>query len=508
LALLVAPYYTPLVNDTEVTQVRPPPPIPPDLHPGSVVGTFRLDALIASGASSEIYEGLNLVANKRCAVKLFRRHLELDLVHFGRYVHEVKRLSGIDHPNIAEVFSFANADGRAFAVMERLEGATLRALLQQQGQLSRRSLLPLLRGMCQGLAAAHGMGVVHQHLHPGQVLIQWGGAGDPVVKLLDFGVHHLLVGIKEESGLERRAEHAAFLAPEQIKGLPADSRTDVYAVSAMLYQMVTGRPPLLGDTYAATLDQHLNESPLPPSRHTAVSTDLEEMILRGLEKDPRRRVPSMEALLATLDPTSASAPHPLLGKSGRLAAIPSSREISLTAGEAPAGDESLPPSGVPPLPLAARDSDPLQVPKRRSWLFVLLGVAAVGFLGVVAYVFLGERDDKPVVKRATAPRSAARPPAPPSPSARFAKPRGLEPSIAKRDHPVLRHTAGFGTLQVTSKDPSAQVFVDGYFKGQGKVVTLQSLVVGTHRIHIVVAGRKSPHRDVQLKPGDRLTVDF
>jgi serine/threonine-protein kinase len=481
-------------------------PIEP-LHPGSVVGNYRLDALIAGGASSEVYEGTNLVARKRCAVKIFRPHLELDAVHFGRCVHEAKRVGLLGHPNIADTYAFVSTDGHTFSVMERLDGTTLRALVRKQGPLSRRSLLPLVRGVGAGLAAAHALGVVHGHLHGGQVMVNWpgGGGSEPSVKLLDFGVRHLQVAPKEDRpNLERRPEQAVCLAPEQIKGQPADARTDVYALSVMLYEMLTGRVPFLADSFAATLELHLSETPPPPGRLAPISPEVEEMLLRGLEKDPRRRVPSVEALLAVLDPTSVTGQHSIAtsGRHAALAPTPS-REITITPVPEPA-DASTP----PPVPLAV-SLERLKVPRRRTWLFVLLGVVVLGVVATAAWVFLG--GDKPPEPQPKKSVQATPPAAPAGGVARPTRERSTRPGRSGLlGHPLrakLARIEGLGTLQVTTKDDKAQVFVDGYYKGAGRAVT-QQLAAGPHRVHIVVRGRKSESKDIELRPGARLTVDF
>lgn len=521
------------IGGEEITQVRGAPAL-------SMLGNYRLGRPIAEGLLSVIYEGHNPIAQKRCAVKVFRGPVRTGPVVAGRYVHEAELVARIGHPSIGETYSSGVTDGQLFTAMEYIEGTDLRSLLAEQAPLSRRTYFPVLRGICAGLAAAHAYGISHRHLHPGQVMVQWKGH-NLEVKVLDFGTHHLLPSVKDPIGW--RPEHAIYLAPEQAKGGEGDSRSDIYALSVMLYEMVTGRVPFLAETFEATLEQHISEAPVAPSQVAVMPSELEQTILRGLEKDPRRRTPSVEALLAALDPMAVTGQHQLLGRpttTGRHRALTAlaSQELAITP--LPELEPDLEPQAVPPpFPRAA---SPLKVPRSRAWLFILLAVVALGCGVTIALLLVGETETptqpKPVPRpRAPRPRAAAagapakratpRPPPPARPAAKAAPapptrrappavqpaPGAIRPVTGRRLRTAIRKLGvqpakGMGNLEIATPDAKAQVFVNGKFKGTGKLVILPQLPVGTYRIHLVVKGRKTPHRDVHLQANQRLTITF
>ena len=510
--------------DEEITQVQP-------AAQGGMLGNYRLGSSIGQGLLGTVYDGFNAVANKPCAIKVFRQDLPGGAVTRGRYINETEMVARVGHPNIAQTYVSGFAEGRLYTTMERLAGTNLAGLLRQQAPLSRRAYFPLLREICAGLAAAHAYNVGHRHLHPAQIMVQWEGARGPEVKLLDFGTHHLVPALTEQvAGWKWQPAHAICIAPEQAKGAlsSGDSRSDIYAVSVMLYEMVTGRVPFLADSFAATLEQHVNEPPTPPSQITAVPAGLEETIMRGLEKDPRKRIPSVEALLAAIDPMAVTGQHQLLRtkkpSTGRHVAL-MSQEMPIPA--MPEGPTSLGEPGPPPPMLA-----PERVPRSRWWLFALLAVVVAACGITIALLLLDDDEPKPGpprprpmptgVRRARVgtPRRAPAPPPRPAPKKRIEEPPPPKPAPSGRISPAitsprhglagrpLRKVEGIGALEVSTPSDDAQVFVNGRFRGKGKLVILSDLPSGLYRIHLEIKGKKTPHRDVQIQPNKRLTVKF
>jgi serine/threonine protein kinase len=537
--------------EEEITRVQPTemPTVETgrgSVEPGTILGNYRLVRLIGSGMLSEVYQAQNLVANKPCAVKVFRQEVPLGPVAFGRYVHEVDRLSRIEPPNVAAVYGSGSIDGRSYTVMEHVAGTDLRAIIREKAPLSRRTILPVMRGLCMALAQVHAFGLAHGHLHGGQVMVQWSGHAVQI-KLLDFGTHHLVPHFKDApAGWQWTPEHAICVSPEQAKLQPGDTRSDIYALAVLLYEMATGRVPFLGDSFASTLEQHISEQPVPPRQVSGVSAELEETILRGLEKDPRKRLPSVEALLAALDPMAVTGQHGRMGKpttTGSYRALTASESTDAIPVAVPAQTaEEAPP---PPLPL-----EPISVPRSRRWLFIVLGAVVLACGLAITLMIVGgggsgdaddagdaDADDKPGVdrprrplrKKRTAPArkrkatarparpAAARPaspppsrepePAPPDPAREPSK-EGL--NRARRAAPLgqLRRAEGFGSLSVVTGSVQAHVFVNGKFHGRGRRVNLPRLAAGLYRVHVVVNGKKSPHKDVELAPGQRRQVSF
>ena len=566
--------------DNEVTEIRQLPDMvdgvpdqpdgqvapEPQVSPGMVLGNYRLDTPIGAGLTSQLFEADSLVAGKRCVVKVFRPELGCGPVEFGRYAHEVRQVSQLGHPAICDVYHSARVDDWMISAMTLEAGAKdLRSLVRNKAPLSRRVYLPVVRGICEALGAVHGLGLSHLRLHGGQVMVRMVERAVSV-KVLDFGTHHLLPGIKEVvSGWERGPEDAIYTAPELAKELPGDARSDIYSICVMLYEMLTGKVPFLGSTFADTLEQHLSEPPPPPGKLVQLPAEVEDVVMRGLEKDPRKRIPSVEALLAALDPRGATGAHAVVGAgatTGRMALTPSqSKEYHLAE---MAADQAAPhavhaPAAAHPgggaQALAPEMELGAAAPRTRVWLLVVLVVVALVVGGVVAYLVLGgkKQEKRPrgkrraspavVVPKKTAPTKPATRPTPRAPAPKKTaptKPAARAPSAAPQPAPKppapaparrgrtvkvsgdvkvspmgkmlhlrgLRLNKGVGSITVATGAAEAKVYVNGHLKGSGAEVNLKGLPVGKHRIQLEVNGKKLPYKDVQVKKGQRLDLSF
>lgn len=516
--------------DEQTTQVGPGPALPEAgrLEAGAILGDLQLTRLAGEGQSSIIFQASNLLLGKRCAVKLLRPGVAAGPVVRGRARHEAQQVDQLGVAGIGATFGYGLApDGHThYVAQEWVDGSPLRDLLAHHGALSRRAYLPLVRQLCQLLATTHAAGVAHLALHGGNVLIAQRSNAPAEVKLLDFGIHHLHPPPVEQSpDLVRRPEHAFYLAPEQVKGQVGDSRTDVYALCALLYEMVTGRPPFMGQTYAETLERILADAPHAPAGLASVPPELEATLLRGLDKEPGRRIPSVEALLAALDPLSATTgQHPALVRSPSM----ERRLTDFTPGARPEQEE-----------LTARNaaSEVLRAPRKRLPLLIVLGVVLLAGLGTGLYLLLSksksQAQDKAPVARARPPRRpirAQRPPPPrrplqmPKPGARR---RGPAKAAVDRETPAglrrperaprrlrvpaarlatARRITGQGTIKILTGNPTAKIFLDGRYVGSGSLKTLRRIPAGKHRLHIELDQKKMPPKDIVLKPGASLEL--
>lgn len=277
------------------------------MEPKVLSGRYEMIRPIGSGGMGTVWRARDRSLGREVAVKLLHEGLASDTAFAERFRREARSAAGLAHPNIVTVYdSGEDATGGPaageripFIVMELVEGTSLRARLQD-GPLSVREAVRLARAVLSALGHAHGRGLVHRDMKPGNVLL---AGGD--VKVVDFGIAK---AADESSDLTRTGAllgTAAFLSPEQASGHPATPASDLYALGCLLYNCLVGTPPFDGDSPVAVALRHTRD-PVPPirSRRPEVPEALDRVVMRALEKEPSRRFPSaaeMDAALAALD---------------------------------------------------------------------------------------------------------------------------------------------------------------------------------------------------------------
>lgn len=287
------------------------------LSPGTVLGPYRVEALLGAGGMGEVYRARDTRLKRDVAIKILPARVSADPDRLVRFEREAHAAAALNHPNICAIFDIGMHDGAPFIVSELLEGETLRQVCAAGPLVVRRALeyaVPIARG----LAAAHSKGIVHRDIKPENVVI----TTDARVKILDFGLAKL---VKDDAAAD--VTHmtgppltevgivlgtVGYMSPEQVRGLPTDSRSDVFSFGTVLFEMLAGRPPFRGDTAADTSAAILHEDPPALMPEGGVPPVLERIIRRCLEKAPPNRFQSaddlafaLEAVMAT--PTSAAA---------------------------------------------------------------------------------------------------------------------------------------------------------------------------------------------------------
>ena len=215
-----------------------------------------------------------------------------------RFRREAQAAASITHPNIVSVFDTGSDDGIHFIVMEYVEGRTLAEILAGGGRILPDRAIDIAMDVDRALEAAHARGVIHRDIKPGNIMLD--PRGD--VKVTDFGIARVTTTADTVAQTAAIMGTAAYLSPEQAQGLPNDGRSDIYSLGCVLYEMVTGRPPFLGDSPVAVASKQVLEQPVPPSRlNSDITADLDAVILRTLAKNPANRYQSADEMRADLE---------------------------------------------------------------------------------------------------------------------------------------------------------------------------------------------------------------
>ena len=271
--------------------------------PGEQIGQYRVREFLGEGGMGTVYDVEHVALARRYALKVLRaKVIERDAGAAQKFLREARTAARVRHPNIVDVVDFGHlADGRPYFVMELLEGQSL-ADLVANGALPPGEVVAIARQLAHALAAAHDRGVVHADVTPSNVLVVPGDGGEVHVKLVDFGLAELAgEGLRDENP-EFVLGTPAYISPEQLRGLAPTDRSDQYGLGAVLFELLTGRPPYHHDDLRSLCMMHLT-APIPPveSPHGPMPPKLADLVTTCLQKTPQARFPGMRALLGALD---------------------------------------------------------------------------------------------------------------------------------------------------------------------------------------------------------------
>lgn len=291
--------------------VPAPSPVPPrtevESAEGLLPGTrYRLVQPLAVGAMGEVFEACHVDLGRPVALKVLPRAASASAERRQRFRTEARAIARLAHDNLVTLHDFGiAADGRFYYAMELLEGESLQTCLQR-GPLAWRRAVEIAIQACSALDAAHGAGVIHRDITPANLFLTARG----VVKLLDFGVARFVTDpTVDVDGQPAVTGTPEYMAPEQAAGVEADERADIYAIGAVLYEMVTGLPPhLLGPRESlnvpALLTAKISATPVAPracAPDRELPLSLDRIIVQALAREPQRRFPSATALRAALE---------------------------------------------------------------------------------------------------------------------------------------------------------------------------------------------------------------
>lgn len=255
------------------------------------VGGYRLLRSLGAGGMGSVYEAEETASGRRVALKLIGASFASSSDAVERFRQEGRIASMLVHPRCVFVLSVDEDAGRPYIVMELMEGTTLKDLVERRGPLSPEEAIAKVLDVIEGLQAAHRLEVIHRDVKPSNCFLEPDGR----VKVGDFGLAKSLV---KESHLTKTGAFVGtphFASPEQVRGDGIDRQTDVYSVAATLYYLLTGQPPFFGSDPTATLARIVSD-PITPLRRIRpeLPAALDRVVMRGLERDRKRRWPDLE----------------------------------------------------------------------------------------------------------------------------------------------------------------------------------------------------------------------
>lgn len=345
-------------------------------------GRYQVRSRIARGGMATVYLATDLRLERRIALKIMHGHLADDNTFKTRFVQEARSAARLAHPNVVNVFDQGQDDDMAYLVMEYLPGITLRDLLKDYRKLTPEQTVDIMDAVLSGLAAAHKAGIVHRDVKPENVLL----ADDGRIKISDFGLARA-TSANTATG-QALLGTIAYLSPELVTRGIADARSDIYAVGIMMYEMLTGEQPYVGEAPMQIAYQHANDSvPAPSSKNPAVPAEIDELVAWATAREPDARPRDAREMLDRLreiEPSIRESHLPLTTQATMV--LP---EVATLAAAATAETRVL--SGAPLAPAAtleASDGDDTAAlstsaarrRRRGYWLFalvlVLTGLAA------------------------------------------------------------------------------------------------------------------------------------
>src|SRR6266498_1490731 len=303
----------------------------------ALAGRYRVERELGAGGMATVYLAEDVRHHRRVAVKVLRPELAAALGH-QRFLHEIETAAQFQHPHILPLLDSGEAAGFLYYVMPYVEGESLRTRLARHGELPIHDAVKILLEVTDALAYAHGRGVVHRDIKPDNVMLSGRHA-----LVMDFGVAK---AVSEATGRQQLTTAGvalgtpAYMAPEQAAAEPhLDHRVDLYALGAMGYELVAGRPPFTGRSSQEVLAAHMTQRPEPLcARRPACPPGLEAVIMRCLEKRPADRWQTAEELLAQLEPlatpsggTTPTATRPAEAVSSPSRRFPRSRSLIAAA---------------------------------------------------------------------------------------------------------------------------------------------------------------------------------
>ncbi|PWU57020.1 Stk1 family PASTA domain-containing Ser/Thr kinase [Micromonospora globispora] len=343
-------------------------------------GRYQVGELLGYGGMAEVHRGRDLRLGRDVAIKMLRADLARDATFQMRFRREAQNAASLNHPAIVAVYdtgeeTAATGETLPFIVMEFVNGRTLKEVLGAEGRLQPRRALEICADMCAALDFSHRHGIIHRDIKPGNVMLTQTGQ----VKVMDFGIARALAsGATTMTQTSAVIGTAQYLSPEQARGEAVDARSDVYAAGCVLFELLCGHPPFVGDSPVSVAYQHVREAPPTPSSiNPDVNPAVDAIVLKALSKNPLNRYQSAGEMRADL--LRAAAGRPVMATP----VLPVDETAPMAPAAAAAGYQTqvMGPQTRQQVPAAVGDPR-----KRKSSSWVIATFAALGVLAVIALV--------------------------------------------------------------------------------------------------------------------------
>jgi serine/threonine-protein kinase len=335
-----------------------------------VDGRYRVESRIGSGGMADVYCAHDEQLGRRIALKVLHRRFAADEEFVERFRREASAAAGLQHPNVVQVFDRGSWDGTYYIAMEFLPGRSLKQIIRAEGPLEPARAVDIAIQVLRASRFAHKRGIIHRDIKPHNVIVD----DDGRAKVTDFGIARAGASDMTETGAIMGT--AAYLSPEQAQGHAVAATSDLYSIGIVLYEMLTARVPFEAESAVTIALKQVSEDPVPPrALNPEVSPELEDVVLRAMQKDPARRFADAEAFIAALEEVRDLPARDGVGQyTQRTGAI---------TGVYPALVDY-----DPPMPLEPYDPVEEGARSTRFWLGMLLALVALAALGIGAYLLL------------------------------------------------------------------------------------------------------------------------